>query len=65
MYPVLRNSRRLEGVLESGGAAPRILNLGTTWRSVITFKVIHPMKSRVRPLQLIHSEDVGIDKNGS
>jgi len=36
-YPLLNKTQRHEDVRESGSIAPRILNLGTTWRSVVSF----------------------------
>jgi len=35
-YPVLNHTPRHENVLGSGGIFPRILNLGTKWRLVVS-----------------------------
>jgi hypothetical protein len=39
MYLLLNQTPGHEDVLESGGIAPRILNLGTRWRSAVSFKL--------------------------
>jgi len=36
-YPVLNEAPRREYLRESGGKTPHILNLGTRWRSVVSF----------------------------
>jgi hypothetical protein len=37
VVPVLNQAPRHEGVLESEGIAPRILDLGSRWRWVVSF----------------------------
>jgi hypothetical protein len=57
--PVVNYVESREDMSESGGLAPRILNIGTGWRSVISF-VILPLYPKGRaPSGLIGSGNYG------
>jgi len=45
VYSVLNRRIRHEDVLESGGLAPHVLNLGARWKSVVNF-TNHPLYTR-------------------